>query len=214
MSTRRSAGPDKASEIIASAARLFRDKGVKAVSVDEIVQGAGVAKGTFYLYFKTKDDLLEKLSNALVEQIALAAEAAGAVEAGAIDRFAAAVLAMQGAGRSQHHLVEALNHPENSALHELANVALVRRVAPVLAAIVEQGRREGAFDVEDAEATIEFLLAGQAALLGGGRFDWSPDDHVRRLQATLIVIERALGAPAGAIAARFATLGMAPADVS
>jgi AcrR family transcriptional regulator len=163
MPTRRSAGPDKASEIIASAARLFRDKGVKAVSVDEIVQGAGVAKGTFYLYFKTKDDLLEKLTNALVEQIALAAESAGAVEAGAIDRFAAAVLAMQGAGRSQHHLVEALNHPENSALHELANVALVRRVAPVLAAIVEQGRREGAFDVEDAEATIEFLLAGQAA---------------------------------------------------
>jgi AcrR family transcriptional regulator len=214
MSTRRSAGPDKASEIIASAARLFREKGVKAVSVDEIVQGAGVAKGTFYLYFKTKDDLLEKLTNALVEQIAQAAETADAVEAGTIDRFAAAVLAMQGAGRSQHHLVEALNHPENSALHELANVALVRRVAPVLAAIVEQGRREGAFDVEDAEATIEFLLAGQAALLGGGRFGWSPDDHARRLRATLIVIERALGAPAGAITARFAALGMAPDEDS
>ena len=206
MSQRRAASPDRAGEIIASAAQLFREKGVKAVSVDEIVQRVGVAKGTFYLYFKTKDDLLEKLAAALVEQIALAAQKAGEADGGAIDRFVGAIRSMQGVDRSHRYLADALNHPDNTVLHDIVNVAFVRRVAPILAAIVEQGRREGVFDVEDAEATVEFLLAGQAALLGGGRFNWSPADHARRFRATLTVIERSLGARVGALAERFRAL--------
>ncbi len=208
MSPRRTTAPDRAYEILASAARLFREKGVRAVSIDEIVQGAGIAKGTFYLYFKTKDDLLEKLAEAVVQQMVVAATEGAGQDGNALDRFAAAVLAMQGVDRGQSYLTEALNHPENSALHDLVNVTLVRQLAPVLATIVEQGREAGIFDVEDALPTLEFLLAGQAALLGGGRFNWSPEEHAARLRATIIIIERSLGAPAGAIAARFSALGV------
>lgn len=207
MLPRRKTNPDKADLIIASAARLFREKGVRAVSIDEIVQGAGVAKGTFYLYFKTKDDLLEKLAVAVVRQMARAVAAEGLKEGRAIDRFTGAVLAMQRVDRNQQYLVDALNHPENSVLHELTNVQLVRQVAPVLAVIVNQGRKEGAFDVEDAQATLEFLLAGQAMLLGGGRFNWSPHEYAARLRATFIIIERSLGAAPGALVGLFAALG-------
>ena len=206
MSPRRVDEAERASGIIASAARLFREKGVRSVSIDEIVRGAGIAKGTFYLYFKTKDDLLERLADAVVRQMVAAATEAGRSEGRPIDRFVAAILAMQQVDRGEKYLVDALNHPENSVLHDLANTALVRSAAPVLAAMVEQGRSEGDFDVEDAQATVEFLLAGQAALLGGGRFNWSPAEHATRLRATLIVIERALGAPRGALLTRLAGL--------
>lgn len=202
MSPRRVDGAARQAEIIASAARLFREKGVRAVSIDEIVAGAGIAKGTFYLHFKTKDDLLEKLAEAVVQRMADAAATAGSAEGSAVDRFAAAVLAMQGVDRSEHYLVEALNHPENSVLHDLTNVALVRRVAPVLAAIVQAGKSAGDCDVEDPLATVEFLLAGQAALLGGGRFHWSAAETAARLRATLIICERALGMAPGALLAR------------
>ena len=45
-------------ELIDAAHRLFLDKGFEATSVGEIVEAADVAKGTFYFYFKTKDDIL------------------------------------------------------------------------------------------------------------------------------------------------------------
>jgi AcrR family transcriptional regulator len=202
----RTPGPDRAGEIIASAARLFQQKGVRAVSIDDIVQGAGIAKGTFYLYFKTKDDLLAKLTGAAVMQMAQAARTASQSEGQILDRFAAAIVAMQHVDRKQQYLVDALNHPENSVLHELANMALVHQVAPVLADIVEQGKSEGIFDVEDPLATLEFLLAGQAALLGGGRFNWSPEAYAARFRATLIIVERALGAKNGAILERLSAL--------
>lgn len=207
MSPRRSASPDRAEEIMVSAARLFREKGVRAVSIDEIVQGAGIAKGTFYLYFKSKDDLLQKLAEAVVLHMAEAVKEAAQGEGNDLDRFAAAVTAMQRVDRGEKYLVDTLNHPDNVALHDLANVALVRQLAPVLAVIVERGRDAGLFQVEDALATLEFVLAGQAALLGGGRFNWTPREHAARLRATLIIVERALGTAKGALLERLGHIG-------
>ncbi|HDR7792745.1 TPA: TetR/AcrR family transcriptional regulator [Bacillus luti] len=44
--------------IIESAMKLFATKGVSATSVQEIVTACGISKGAFYLYFKSKDELL------------------------------------------------------------------------------------------------------------------------------------------------------------
>lgn len=184
---------DKSSIIAESAARLFRDRGIADVSIEEIAAAAGIAKGTFYLYFRTRDDLLEKLATKLVDQMARAAETAGRHPGNGLERLAAAVWALKLVDRSEDYLVEALNRPENSALHERVNVSLVRRIGPVLADIVEDGRKEGVFEVDDPLSTLQFILAGQATLLGGGRFNWSGEEYAARLKATFTLIERALG---------------------
>ncbi|MDA3845015.1 MAG: TetR/AcrR family transcriptional regulator [Vallitaleaceae bacterium] len=44
--------------IVDAAAILFMKKSVSSVTISEIVKQAGVAKGTFYLYFESKDDLV------------------------------------------------------------------------------------------------------------------------------------------------------------
>lgn len=41
-----------------NAMALFRKRGVEETSVNDIVARAGIAKGTFYLYFRSKDDLV------------------------------------------------------------------------------------------------------------------------------------------------------------
>ena len=51
----------KFENLIKAAFELFEKKDTGAVSIDEIVQRAGVAKGTFYLYFQNKPDLIAKM---------------------------------------------------------------------------------------------------------------------------------------------------------
>ncbi|ADQ39918.1 transcriptional regulator, TetR family [Caldicellulosiruptor acetigenus I77R1B] len=51
----------KENRLLDAAYSLFIEKGITATAIDEIVKKAGVAKGTFYLYFKDKEDILEKL---------------------------------------------------------------------------------------------------------------------------------------------------------
>ena len=41
-----------------NAIALFREKGLDAVTVEEITQRAGTAKGSFYTYFRTKSDII------------------------------------------------------------------------------------------------------------------------------------------------------------
>jgi AcrR family transcriptional regulator len=48
-------------DLIQAAYRLFLTKGSENTSIDDIVKRAGVAKGTFYLYFKDKNELIDKI---------------------------------------------------------------------------------------------------------------------------------------------------------
>jgi len=48
-------------EITAAARRLMQGRGVDAVTMEEIAAAAGVAKGTLYLYFQSKDELIQAL---------------------------------------------------------------------------------------------------------------------------------------------------------
>lgn len=52
---------DKAQRILDAAYELFIERGNVGSSISEITDRAGVAKGTFYLYFRDKDDLKNSL---------------------------------------------------------------------------------------------------------------------------------------------------------
>ena len=60
---------EKERKLLNTALHLFSEKGIKKTSIQDIVKDAGIAKGTFYLYFKDKyelqDVLLAKTSHEL-----------------------------------------------------------------------------------------------------------------------------------------------------
>src|SRR5882757_3328819 len=63
-----SAGGDKRERILDAAERVFAQHGFFAARVSEIAKEAGVADGTIYLYFKSKDELLISLFESRMER--------------------------------------------------------------------------------------------------------------------------------------------------
>lgn len=55
--------------LVESAGALFVSKGVEATTVDDIAEAAGVAKGTFYHYFRSKSDLLDALRDRFTAEL-------------------------------------------------------------------------------------------------------------------------------------------------
>ncbi|MCA9539324.1 MAG: TetR/AcrR family transcriptional regulator [Myxococcales bacterium] len=51
---------------------LFIDLGIERVTIDDIVQGAGVAKGSFYRYYQDKEDLVAALFDPVSQQVEMA----------------------------------------------------------------------------------------------------------------------------------------------
>jgi TetR/AcrR family fatty acid metabolism transcriptional regulator len=60
---------DKRARILDAAVRVFARKGFHATRVSEVAKAAGVADGTIYLYFKSKDALLVSLFEHHVERL-------------------------------------------------------------------------------------------------------------------------------------------------
>lgn len=59
---------EKRCSIALSAIKLFCEKGIQQTSIDEIAKSAEVAKGTIYLYFKNKEEIVFTIWDILSEQ--------------------------------------------------------------------------------------------------------------------------------------------------
>ncbi|HBE9181856.1 TPA: TetR/AcrR family transcriptional regulator [Serratia fonticola] len=188
-------------EILQAASELFQEIGYESTSVDSIVRSAGIAKGTFYYYFKSKDEVLAALAQQLcAEMVARSQIIADDPQLGAIEKFCAIIASQNQTVEAGQALVEDLHRPENRALHERSNIETVLAFGPILAAVVEQGNQEGVFQVDDPLSTVQFILAGSLFLFGHQMFSWTPEEQAARMQAMLLLIERTFGAVAGSFA--------------
>jgi len=190
-------------QILDVALRLFETRGFAETSVDEIVRAAGVAKGTFYYYYQTKQDVLGALASRIVAELAKEyREVADDPSLTPLEKLAA-IFAMQpqpqGAG-----VIGNIHRPENRELHDRNNVEIVKVLGPIVASVVEQGCAQGAFEVEEPLATAQFVLAGSLFLFGDGVFDWSPEEWLTRQRGMIRLIERALAVEDDALAALLA----------
>ncbi len=67
---------DKHEIILAAAKQLFGQYGYRRTSIDDIAQKARIAKGTVYLYFKSKEDIFRALCQQLLDTVLTATEEA------------------------------------------------------------------------------------------------------------------------------------------
>lgn len=185
-------------EIVQTAERLFREIGYANCSVDMIIRDIGVAKGTFYYYFKSKEEILGAIADRMLGQIVeQAQQVADEPSLNALAKMRLLLSDSHVGDDDASDITELLHMPENRELHEITNTQSVLRLSPVFAAIVEQGNREGVFNAAQPLETIQFLLTGSQFLLDGGLFTFSAQEIQTRREVMQRIIETALGAAPG-----------------
>jgi AcrR family transcriptional regulator len=149
-------------ELLDAAVAVFSAKGVAAASVEDIVRAAGVAKGTFYLYFATKDDAVNAVASVMVEGVA------ERVQVVATDSTRSPVerLLAFGAGISEvgdepyeRELIEVFHRPENRLLHDRIGDRALVRLAPVIAGVISDGIEAGQFRQQDPHRAAAYVMA-------------------------------------------------------
>lgn len=61
--------PATKTALIASAIKIFQQKGFQMTRVSDIVSDAGVAQGTFYNYFRSKEEIFREVCNDFINQV-------------------------------------------------------------------------------------------------------------------------------------------------
>ena len=158
-------------EIVSAATAAFAERGIAHTAVSDIVKAAGVAQGTFYLYFKSKDDVVvavaERIGDVMVDGIELVV---AVPDGSAVDKFFALLdqLSDSTSVPDSSELIEIMHREGNRALHDRLAEQLTPRLVSIIERVIDQGLAEGVFAVPDPGAAAWFVLGGlESAELSG-----------------------------------------------
>lgn len=147
-------------ELVAAAARLFAERGVDDTAVSDVVAAAGVAQGTFYLYFESKTDVVNAVVVAVSEQIVAGVlQIADDPDATALDKILRMRDEMLSAAGPDRAVIEFFHRPGNESFHDRVSRDAVRRVVPAFERVIEQGRDEGVFNISHPDDAARFIAA-------------------------------------------------------
>ncbi len=150
---------ERRGEILRAARRLFLDRGVAATTIEQITSRAGVAKGTFYLYFSSKEDVLAAMADRYGNELLVKIKAAIAKRAeddwkGKLAAWArAAVSAYVDSIRLHDILFYGSRPPTREGLVD--NVVIDHLID-----LLEAGAKAGAWSIDDPRFTAVFLFSG------------------------------------------------------
>ena len=185
-------------EILDAAGELIKNHGYMNTTVEAIIRQLGIAKGTFYYYFKSKEDILDALVDEMVSQLyENYKKIADEPEMSAMDKMQGMLRGQNNLSEQENGLMESLHRPENSEFHERINIEIILKISPIFAQVIEQGQKEAVFNVEYPLQTIQFILAGSQFLLESGLFQWDAEEQIKQVLSMQAVIERSLGAAPG-----------------
>jgi len=136
---------DKRERILDAAVHVFAHKGFWSSKISEIAREAGVADGTIYLYFKSKDDLLISLFEDRMERVNDTLAAAMATSDNAADklrRFVTTHLELVAQNRDQAEVLTVELRQSSKFIKEYANPRFAEFLK-LLGSVIEEGQRKG-----------------------------------------------------------------------
>ena len=195
---------------VGAAQRLMQTKGYARMSIEDVIGAAEASKGAFYHYFDSKAALREAVMERMTDQaMVLIRPLLDDPNLSALQKlqgFFAGIARWKGERTELlTGFLEVWMADENAPVREHYRQLIVKRVTPVLASIIEQGRAEGTFSVTDPRATARvavslILGANETAteLYFARRANAIPFEAVEpQLRAFSDALERVLGIPPG-----------------
>jgi len=187
-------------EIVSTACQLFQSKSYKHTSMNDVMDALGIAKGTIYHYFKSKEDLLEAViesivADDLIQKRLLLTQTPG----NALDKLRVLITSTNLA-TEYGFVLEDLRQTDNVGMHTGLVATAFARQSPLYAELIQQGCAEGLFHTAYPLECAEFILAAVLFLTDVVIYPWATADLQRRVLALPTLVETQLKAPAGSFA--------------
>lgn len=179
-------------DLLAAGEAVFVAKGVASTTLEDITRAAGVSKGLFYQYFRSKEELVFALQERFATEFADHVRTAIEGRPDWPSRLDAAVQACFDHFQAKDELHEVLfRHGAHGAAGERA-VSPSRALVEALAQLLDDGRAAGAFALDDPDATALLLFGAMHAFDPAIRSGGTVSDE-RLIRGTQALARRAAG---------------------
>ena len=183
-------GERRRQELLKIAYRMFIEKGYENTSIDEIIAEAGIAKGTYYYYFKSKEATLEAVIDMMLEEEVGRAKEVLEASLPVPQKLVSVIYSLRPV-QDEQGIIDVLEAKENIVMHEKISRRIVEEAVPLLTEVVKEGISQGIFECDYIEERIKMLVILSQRMFDDGEFS------ERDARVYVDMVEKTLGAEAG-----------------
>ncbi len=192
---------ERKNEILDVAERLFGAKGFDNTSTGDILNEIGIARGTLYYHFKSKEDILDamidRMTGRLVEK---AADIAKKKEIPVLRRLTMMMLALNVNEPLGQEIMEQVHKPQNALMHQKMQSRLLAAVNPLISGLIEEGIIQGICRTEYPAEVAEMTLLYSNTIFDD-LAEHNKEERERKIEAFIYNLERLLGMERGSMEA-------------
>ncbi|MBO1004248.1 TetR/AcrR family transcriptional regulator [Pseudogracilibacillus auburnensis] len=199
---------ERRKEILDVAEKLFSTKGYVHTTINDILKTIGIAKGTFYYHFQSKEAVMDAIVERFIEEgVKVAEQIAANPHLNAQEKIFQIIMAQNPEAGRKEKMIEELHQVNNAEMHQKSLVETIVQLTPILTKVIEQGIEEGVFRTPYPKETVEVLLVSSGFLFDEGIFQWDPNEQMDKAVAFTYILEKTLGAEQGSFSYLLTKLG-------
>lgn len=186
-------------EILDAAETLFTLKGFDKTSTNEILEAVGIARGTLYYHFKSKEDIMDALIERHTSRLLKAAKEIAEDKGKPVyDRIIQSVRALK-MNQSGNEVLEHIHRPQNALMHQKVQKTILNGLPPILSGIIREGIEDNLFHTPYPYECVEMLVVYASTVFDGDMLDINQQEYASRAQALIFNVERLLGVESGTL---------------
>ena len=176
---------ERRNEIIETAGKLFEEKGYEQTQVQDIVNEIGVAKGLFYYYFKSKDEVMEELADRYADAIIDAVNKLIYKDISTFDKINRIFQIFIDSAEKKSGIFMGILKVKNGITHERIFFNVGKKMVPLVTELILSGNDNGECNCSDPKFITEFLVSGLFNIMN----QVSPDEKIDYLKEKLPTIK-------------------------
>lgn len=176
---------ERRNEIIETAGKLFEEKGYEQTQVQDIVNEIGVAKGLFYYYFKSKDEVMEELADRYADAIIDAVNKLIYKDITTFDKINRIFQIFIDSAEKKFGIFMGILNVKNGITHERIFFNVGKKMVPLVTELILSGNDNGECNCSDPKFITEFLVSGLFNIMN----QISPDEKIDYLKEKLPTIK-------------------------
>lgn len=191
---------ERRNEILDAADELFAQKGFDGTSTNDILEKVGIARGTLYHHFKSKEDIMDALIERYnVRLLGAAQEIAADKSIPVVQRIIRVVMALNISGGSSEEIMEHIHKPQNALMHQKIQKVIINGVPPILTGIIREGIEQGMFNTPYPYECMEMVVIYANTVFDDDMVTMTNEERMARMVAFICNVERLLGAESGSL---------------
>jgi AcrR family transcriptional regulator len=187
---------ERRSEILDAAERLFHTKGYERCTINDILKEVDIAKGTFYYYFKSKEEVLDAIVSRYTDiVINRAIEALKIQDISPGEKLMQIFMSMRINKQIDSSMLSEMHKAENALLHQKTLNQMVLALAPALAKVIEEGIEKKVWSCRYPLEYMQIFLSASLTLTDEGIFELDEDAQMKVMGALISLLEKMLDVP-------------------